>query len=95
VTDARTDGEVEPSPEGTGRRLLGWVALSIVTTIGLVGYVVGTNNAGRVDTIEVIGGVTLPVTGPSVALYGVVVSAVGLGVLFGLVELASRAESQR
>lgn len=93
MTDAHTDGEVEPSPEGTGRRLLGWVALSIVTTIGLVGYVVGTNNAGRLDTVQVLGGISLPVTGPTVALYGVVISAVGLGILFGLVELASRAES--
>jgi ABC-type hemin transport system ATPase subunit len=94
VTDAHTDGEVEPSPAGTGRRLLGWVGLAIVTTIGLVGYIVGANNAGRAATVEVLWGLTLPVSGLTVALYGVVLSATALIVLFGLVELASRFDSE-
>jgi hypothetical protein len=66
------------------------VGAVLVATSGVVGYLIGTNNVGRVDTVEVFGAVTLPVTGGTVAAYAMVLSVVLLAALFGLVELASR-----
>lgn len=86
MTDART-GTTAP---GAGRRILLAVGAVLVATSGVVGFLVGTNNEGRVEAVEVFGTVVLPATGGAVAAYAVVLSAVALAVLFGLVELASR-----
>jgi hypothetical protein len=66
----------------------------VVLTTATIGYVVGTNNAGRVPPVDLLGLVTVPTTGAAWATVGVVVATTGLALLFGLVELASRLEAR-
>lgn len=98
MTDAnaapRTDEDVRASDARAGRRILLAVGLAVVAVAGLIGFVVGTNNADRAATTELFGVVAVPVTGPSMALAGVVLAALALGTLFGLVELAARLEGR-
>jgi hypothetical protein len=93
-TDAapRTDDDVPASDAGAGRRILLGVGLAVVAVAGLIGYVVGTNNAGRTATTELFGVVAVPVTGPWLGLAGVVLASLAVGTLFALVELVSRLE---
>jgi hypothetical protein len=91
------DAESAPrAPAGYGRRVMLLVGAVVVLTTGTVGYVVGTNNAGRVPPVDLfgLGLVPVPTTGPAWAAVGVAVAATGLAVLFGLVELASRLEDR-
>jgi len=85
---------VEASAPGTGRRILLVVGATVVTVVGLIGFFVGSNNAGRVTGVEIFGTVVLPTTPWAVAAYGVVLSATALALLFGFVELASRLEER-
>lgn len=86
-TDTASAYRTEP---GYGRRVLLAVGVAVVCTTGLIGYVAGTNNTGRVAAVELFGLVSVPTTGLAWATVGVALAAVGLAVLFGLVELASR-----
>ena len=91
VTDGATDTSGDP---GLGRRILLTVGATVILLSGGIGWLVGSN--GAIETAAVLGtGLTIPVTPGSVALYGLAVSAAILGVLFGLVELASRLEDDR
>ena len=77
---------------GLGRRILLTVGAIVVVLSGGIGWLVGSN--GALETAAVLGtGFTIPVTPVTVAAYGLVVSTAVLGGLFGLVELASRLES--
>ncbi|MFB6090475.1 MAG: hypothetical protein ABEJ97_05390 [Halobellus sp.] len=85
--------DAAPGRDGLGRRILLVVGASIVVISGGVGWLVGSNGAAVASEIAILGsGVTIPVTAPAIALYGVVISSAILGALFGLVEAASRAE---
>jgi len=69
------------------------VGATVVALSGGIGWLVGSNGAVELSEAAVLGtGVTIPVTPAAVALYGIAVSTLLLGTLFGLVELASRLE---
>ncbi|MGQ4555060.1 DUF7520 family protein [Halobellus sp. GM3] len=92
--DADADPETPPTGRpGLGRKILLSVGASVVAISGIVGWIVGSNGAEAVPESTLFGtGLSIPTTPTTFALYGVVVSALILGVLFGLVELASRLE---
>lgn len=93
ATDGGSAGDASGDP-GLGRRILLAVGGIVVVLSGGIGWIVGSN--GALEVAAVLGtGFTIPVTPATVALYGVVVSTTILGVLFGLVELASRLEADR
>ena len=73
---------------GSARRYLAGAAATVTLFVAVAGYVVAANNA--VSSITVFGVVTLPGTPVGVALYGAALSVVLVGVLFGLVRIASR-----
>lgn len=76
--------------ERTGRRVLLAVGGIVVLLAGLVGFFIGSNNAGSSPTFEVFSTVVLPTTPTSVALYGMLFAGVVVGGLFAAVEAASR-----
>jgi hypothetical protein len=73
-----------------GRRILLVVGASVVAISGILGLFVGENGKQVAASIDFYGLVSIPTTPLAVSLYGMVLSAVALGVLFGLVEFASR-----
>ncbi|WP_049987421.1 DUF7520 family protein [Halobellus rufus] len=80
---------------GLGRRIMLWVGAIVVVLSAGIGWLVGSNGSIEISEAAILGtGVTIPVTPAAVALYGVAVSVLLLGVLFGLVELASRLEGE-
>jgi hypothetical protein len=86
--------EVDAGTPGLGRRIMLALGATIVAISGGVGLLVGGNGAEAASEAAVLGtAVTIPLTPGAVALYGIVVSTLVLAVLFGLVELASRAEA--
>jgi hypothetical protein len=89
----RTDPTDDRTAAGYGRRVLLTVGVGVVLTTGLIGFVVGSNNAGRVAAVDLFGLVTVPTTGVAWATVGIAVAAAGLSILFGLVEVASRLEA--
>nr|WP_305882852.1 hypothetical protein [Halobellus rarus] len=69
------------------------VGATVVLLSGGIGWLVGSNGAVELSEAAVLGTeVTVPVTPAAVALYGIAVSTLLLGLLFALVELASRLE---
>lgn len=82
----RPDGDVGEG--GSARRYLAGAAATVVAFVAVAGYVVAANNA--VDAVTVFGVATVPGTPVAMALYGVVLASAVLGVLFGLVTVASR-----
>ena len=74
--------------EGSGRPYLVGAAGVVTVFAAAAGYVVAANNA--VGAVTVFGLVTLPGSPAAMALYGAVLSLLVLGVLFGLVGVASR-----
>jgi Zn-dependent membrane protease YugP len=73
-----------------GRRVFLVVATTVVFLAGGIGLFVGANGASVAPTITVLGGLVLPTTPATMAVYGMLLAGVSLGVLFGLVTLASR-----
>ncbi|WP_410764567.1 hypothetical protein [Haloferax sp. DFSO60] len=73
-----------------GRRILLLVGLSVVAISGILGLFIGENGKQVATSIDLYGIVSVPTTPLAVSLYGIIISAVALGVLFGLVEFASR-----
>jgi len=70
-----------------------WVGAIVVVLSAGIGWLVGSNGSVEVSDAAILGtSMTIPVTPAAIALYGVVVSVLLLGALFGLVELASRLE---
>lgn len=82
----RRDGDVPAGADG--RPYLLGAAGAVTLFAAVAGYVVAANNA--VDAVTVFGLVRLPGTPAAMALYGAVLSLVVVGVLFGLVSIASR-----
>jgi formate hydrogenlyase subunit 3/multisubunit Na+/H+ antiporter MnhD subunit len=78
---------------GLGRRIMLAVGGTVVLLSAAVGWFVGSNGSAELADAAVLGtNLTIPVTPLAVALYGVGISTLLLGGLFGLVELASRLE---
>ncbi len=73
-----------------GRRVFLVVAATVVLIAGGIGFFVGANGASVAPTISVLGWFALPTTPATMTVYGMLLAAVSLGVLFGLVTLASR-----
>ncbi len=86
--------EIPESDPGFGRRIFVRVGLIVIVISGILGFIIGGDGASVKPTIQVYGGITIPTTGPMVALYAVVLSALIVGVLLGAIELASRAENR-
>ncbi|QZX99329.1 DUF7520 family protein [Halobaculum rubrum] len=74
--------------EVSGRPYLLGAAVVVTLFAAAAGYVVAANNV--VDAVTVFGLVTLSGSPATMAAYGAVLSALVLGVLFGLVTVASR-----
>jgi len=76
---------------GVGRRILLGLGLGMVALGGVLGFVVGANGGGgNLDAIEPFGLVTVPISPGAMTLYGMGVIALAIGVLYGLVSVASR-----
>ena len=75
---------------GVGRRILLGLGIGMVALGGVLGFVVGANGGGGLDAIEPFGLVTVPISPGAMTLYGMVVIALAIGVLYGLVSVASR-----
>ena len=85
--------DAEAGRPGLGRKIMLGIGATVVLLSGGIGWLVGSNGAVELSEAAVLGTeVTIPVTPAAVALYGIVVSTLLLGLLFGLVELASRLE---
>ncbi|POG54995.1 DUF7520 family protein [Haloferax marisrubri] len=78
-----------------GRRILFIVGASVVVISGILGVFIGENGGQVAAEISLFGFLSLPTTPLAFSLYGMVLSAALLGVLFGLVEYASRVEDAR
>jgi hypothetical protein len=81
------------SEETGGRRVFLLVAGFVVLVGALIGLFVGANSAERGTDVTVLGSVTLPTSPVAVAVYGGLLAAVVMVVLFGAVEAASRLEA--
>jgi len=75
---------------GVGRRILLGLGIGMVALGGVLGFVVGANGGGGLDAIEPFGLMTVPISPGAMTLYGMVVIALAIGVLYGLVSVASR-----
>ena len=85
--------DAEAGRAGLGRKIMLVVGATVVLLSGGIGWLVGSNGAVELSEAAVLGtGVAIPVTPAAVALYGIAVSTLLLGLLFGLVEFASRLE---
>lgn len=85
--------DAETAAPGLGRKIMLGLGATIVAISGAIGWLVGSNGSVAISEAAILGtDVTIPVTPAAVALYGVAVSTLLLGLLFGLVELASRLE---
>ena len=87
-SDAGRDspGAVEPGDDG--RPYLIGAAVTVVAFAGVAGYTLGSNSPAETATLASV--LTLPVSGLSLAAYGVGLAGLVVGLLFGLVSLASR-----
>ncbi|WP_411963498.1 hypothetical protein [Haloferax sp. YSMS24] len=75
-----------------GRDILLLVGASVVLISGILGVFIGANGGQVVAEVTFFGLLSLPTSPVAFSLYGMVVSALVLAVLFGLVEFASRLE---
>lgn len=78
--------------ESSGRRIVVVVGLVVVALAGGVGFVVGENAAEAGETVQILGSLSVPASGPALGAFGGLLAATLLGGLFALVELASRLE---
>jgi len=90
---AMSDDESKPGVEGLGRRILLGLGGLMVLLGGCLGFIVGANGGETLTEISVGGVLTVPVSPGAMALYGMVVVAVAITVLYGAVSLASRYDS--
>ena len=75
-----------------GRDVLLLVGASVVVISGILGVFIGENSGQVTAEVTFFGLFSLPTSPVAFSLYGMVVSALILAVLFGLVEFASRLE---
>ncbi|WP_416839969.1 hypothetical protein [Haloferax sp. DFSO52] len=75
-----------------GRDILLLVGASVVIISGILGVFIGENGGQVAAEVTLFGVLSVPTSPVAFSIYGMVVSAVVLAVLFGLVEFASRLE---
>ncbi|MFB6251299.1 MAG: hypothetical protein ABEI27_06380 [Halobellus sp.] len=91
--DTEIENGAAAGQAGLGRQILLAVGGTVVILSAGIGWFVGSNGSVELTEAAVLGtNLTIPVTPLAVALYGVAVSTLLLGSLFGLVEFASRLE---
>jgi len=84
-----SDEGTQPPVGGLGRQILLGLGGFGVLLGGLLGFIVGANSDG-IGEITVGGVIAVPLTPGAMTLYGMGVVAVAVGVLFGLISLASK-----
>ena len=82
----RRPDEIEPG--GDGRRYLVGAAVTVGAFAGVAGYTLGSNSPA--ETVRLLGVLVVPVSGPSLAAYGVGLAGVVVTGIFGVVRLLSR-----
>lgn len=80
--------------EVSGRRILLALGAVIVVVCAGVGVFVGANAGQRTGAIELFGPVMIPATPTAFALYGGLVAAAALCLLFGAVTVATRLDAE-
>lgn len=78
---------------GRGRRILLALGVVVIALGGLLGFVVGANTDDPDAAITVLGLFAVPLTPGAMAVYGMIVITVAIGVLYGLISIASRYDS--
>jgi hypothetical protein len=87
VTD-ETERPAAVESDGDARRYLYGAAATVVVFAGIAGYTLGANSP--VDTARLASTVTLPVSGLSLAAYGVVFAGLLVVGIFGVVRFLSQ-----
>jgi len=87
-TEHPSDSPAGVPPGGDGRRYLYGAAATVVAFAGLAGYTLGANSP--VDSARLASTVTLPVSGLSLAAYGVVFAGLLVVGIFGVVRLLAQ-----
>ncbi|MEZ3142922.1 hypothetical protein [Halobaculum sp. MBLA0143] len=90
MTD-ETDRPLRPDeiqPGGNGRRYLLGAAATVVVFAGIAGYTLGSNSPA--ETVRLLSVLVLPVSGLSLAAYGVALAGVVVTGLFTVVRVLSR-----
>ena len=85
--------ESTPGVSGLGRRILLALGGSMVLLGGLLGFFVGANGGEALTELTLFGVLTVPVSPGAMTLYGMIVIAVAIALLYGAVSLASRYDS--
>jgi pseudouridine-5'-phosphate glycosidase len=78
----------------SGRPIFAAVAVIIVLIAGGIGAIVGASGQERAVAMDLLGLVSFQMTPVSMAVFGMVVTAAVLALLFGLVSVASRYDDQ-
>jgi len=82
--------ESAPGVSGLGRRILLGLGGGLVLLGGLLGFIVGGNGGETLSELTLFGILTVPVSPGAMTLYGMIVVAVAIALLYGAVSLASR-----
>ena len=85
--------ESTPGVSGLGRRILLGLGGSMVLLGGLLGFFVGANGGEALNELTLFGVLTVPVSPVAMTLYGMIVVAAAIGLLYSAVSLASRYDS--
>jgi ABC-type antimicrobial peptide transport system permease subunit len=83
----------QPGVAGLGRRILLGLGGLMVLLGGLLGFIVGANGGEELSELTVFGMLTVPISPGAMTLYGMIVIAVAITVLYSAVSLASRFDS--
>ena len=78
----------------SGQPIFAVVAVLVVLVSGGMGAVVGASGQERAVAMDLLGLVSFQMTPVSMAVFGMVVTAAVLALLFGLVSVASRYDDQ-
>ena len=78
----------------SSRPIFAAVAVIVVLIAGGIGAVVGASGQERAVAMDLLGVVAFQMTPVSMAMFGMVVTAAVLALLFGLVSVASRYDDQ-
>ena len=82
--------ESAPGVSGRGRSILLGLGVGGVLLGGLLGFFVGANGGEALSELTLFSVLTVPVSPLAMTLYGMVVVAVAVSLLYGAVSLASR-----
>ena len=82
--------ELAPGVSGLGRRILLGLGGGMILLGGLLGFIVGGNGGETLRELTLFGVLTVPVSPVAMTLYGMIVIAVAISLLYGAVSLASR-----